>query len=322
MYTISNSPFYLAEGDEMISEHHSQQSWETEGVDVVGGETAVTFQIWSQRKSARVVNTPIFKRTALVLILFCSFLLGVRTQFPSKIIDVSLDVLLCVFSLELALSAVFYQESLVGWLAFDLTIIVGSWLTGDRSALVLRSFRLLRTFRKATGIPALRCVVKSILRALPRMAATVGLLLPTSLLIFSIWLTNLYPEEFSRLDTSLLTLFQIMTGGASWADVLQDIEESRAWIPLSTFVLVAQFIFASLIVAIMSHSVSTVNDNERIWKSPGSTDMITSGGTELEKLDKKIADLTSTVEHLLQGQNQLLKALSKRDSSPVPSIES
>lgn len=329
MYTISSTPFYLATDDthhpgaEFRRQPSIASSWDNmEGVEVVGGDEADTFQVWTQRRAARIANTSLFKRAALVLIFVCGIVLAVRTQYPSSILDRMLDVLLVIFSVELVLTTVFYQEQLAGWLALDMLVIGVCWFSGDRSALALRSFRLLRSLRKASGFPAVRGVVKAVLRALPRLAAVCGVMLPGSLLIFAVWLANLYPEEpqFARLDSGLLVLLQIMTGGVSWAETLQAMDEHNyAWIPLSCFVIVAQFIFISLIIGIMSHSVHTVNDNERIWKTPTGA---RSGPDEVEKLERKVDELSSTVEQLLRGQAQLLEALSRREESPVPSLDS
>jgi Ion transport protein len=211
----------------------------TEGIDVLGAkETPENFRDWSQLVAARIVSAVLFKRTVLLLILVCAALLGARTvdrvrnDAPDALaaINLALNVLLITFSLELIVSVVCYQDQVrsAGWLIADIIIVVLVWWTNDVSLLVLRSFRLLRALRKASGVPALKWAVKAVLRVLPRLAAVITVLIPGMFAIFAILFTNLYQDAdlnggdavdngdqqqlsedyFGRLDVAALTLFQ------------------------------------------------------------------------------------------------------------------
>lgn len=266
----------------------------TDGVDVlVAHEAPSTFRAWSHLTAARVVCSILFKRTVLFLILVTSVLLGARTMdrvrgnaVALRAINGTLDGLVFVFTLEVFVSVACYLEQLLstGWLVTDIAILALVGITGNKSILVLRSFRLIRALRKASGVPALKWAVKAILRVLPRLAAVVGVLLPGMFAIFAILFTNLYQDAelddaesgeqlltesyFSRLDVSALTLFQIMTGGREWAIVCAELQAQypSAWVPLVSFVIISIFFFGGLIVAIMCDAVNSVN-RDRMWKS-------------------------------------------------------
>jgi voltage-gated sodium channel len=271
----------------------------TEGIDVLGAkETPENFRDWSQLVAARIVSAVLFKRTVLLLILVCAALLGARTvdrvrnDAPDALaaINLALNVLLITFSLELIVSVVCYQDQVrsAGWLIADIIIVVLVWWTNDVSLLVLRSFRLLRALRKASGVPALKWAVKAVLRVLPRLAAVITVLIPGMFAIFAILFTNLYQDAdlnggdavdngdqqqlsedyFGRLDVAALTLFQIMTGGRNWAVVCAELQAQypSAWLPMVSFVVVSLFFFGSLIIAVMCDAVSNVN-RDRMWKS-------------------------------------------------------
>jgi voltage-gated sodium channel len=266
----------------------------TDGIDVLGAPKAPSnFQEWSHLTAARIVCSVVFKRTVLFFILITAALLGLRTMefirdvaLVLKIINYTLYALLFVFAVEVVISIACYQDHLfsVGWLAMDIVVLLLVIATGDVSLLVLRSFRLLRALRKASGVPALKWAVKAVLRVLPRLVAVVGILLPSMFAIFAILFTNLYQDAqlsdessgeelmneryFGRLDISALTLFQIMTGGRSWSVVCTELQVQypSAWVPMVCFVAVSLFFFGSLIVAVMCDAVSSVN-RDRMWKS-------------------------------------------------------
>jgi voltage-gated sodium channel len=291
---------------------NSQKSWTStyDGLDILGGEKPNNFNTWSQRRAAQIVNRPVFKRTALALIFVCSVLLAIRTVVPHWIIDRALDYLLVIFTVEVFLSLIFYQDQIFGWVVFDIILVLSSMFSGDRSVLVLRSFRLLRALRKASGVPALRWVVKAILRALPRLAIACGLM-ACSLLTFSIWFTSIFPVTFPRIDQSAFLLFQMSTGGLAWGDIASNLEYEHptAWIPLVSFILVFRFVFWTLTIAVMCNAVFHANDTDQAWKSmerPNHTDDEIS---EVQRLERKVDDLQSTLSSMLQSQANLTESI-------------
>ena len=302
--------------------------------------SVASFLVWLRLQAGRIVSRVWFKRSVLALIFGTTILLGVRTMDALSdeavaFMDDVLRILLWVFTVELLTQIAFYQTKVLstGWLLADLVVVVISWYTGDETCLVLRGFRLLRALRKATGIPALKWAVKAMLRVLPRLTAVLAVLLPGMFAIFAILFTNLYGEAedvsrpyFHRLDAAAWTLFEIMTGGRDWAEIAAELEDQYpwAWAPLMLFVSVALFFFGSLIIAVMCDAVSTIN-REQVWKtldhrahgsfSSRGNDrhphimsysmdelMLPHSSSELQKLERKIDELASTVDSLVRMQ--------------------
>lgn len=330
-----------------------------DGVDVLGaGEAPQNFRDWIHLLAARIVSTVVFKRTVLFLILICALLLGVRTFDPIRndpttlaAINLALHVLLVTFSVELVVSVVFYQEQILsaGWLAMDIAIILLAWCTADVSILVLRSFRLIRALRKASGVPAVKWAVKAVLRVLPRLTAVLTVLLPGMFVIFAILFTNLYQDAmtngvnanndgkqlsenyFGRLDVSALTLFQIMTGGRNWSVICAELQTQypSAWLPMVSFVVIALFFFGSLIIAVMCDAVSNVNQ-DRMWKSldrthtaPSTTanDPLLVGGGQYEPHSYQKADFHQ-MQQTLDGLATSVDALVRMQAVVQESVNS
>ena len=327
--------------------------------------SVASFLVWLKWQAGRVVSRVWFKRTVLALIFGTTVLLAVRTvdalsDETISVIDRILRILLWIFTMELFTQIAFYQTEVLatGWLVVDLVVVVISWYTGDETCLVLRGFRLLRALRKATGIPALKWAVKAMLRVLPRLTAVLAVLLPGMFAIFAILFTNLYGEAedvsrpyFHRLDAAAWTLFEIMTGGRDWAEIAAELEDQypSVWAPMMLFVSVALFFFGSLIIAIMCDAVSTIN-REQVWKTldhqvHGSSSsrgnerhphimshsmdefMLPHSSSELQKLERKIDELTSTVDSLLRMQlamqetiTQLVRVLPSQGQHPQGSV--
>jgi Ion transport protein len=318
----------------------------TDGIDVLGAaESPRNFREWSQLQAARVVSDVLFKRAVLAFVLVTCALLGVRTFLSGggsalRAVNAALHGLLVLCTLEVLVSATFCQEHLLssGWLLFDIALLVLCWHSNDTTLLVLRGFRLLRALRKASGVPALKWAVKAVLRVLPRFLSVVGILLPGMFAIFAILFTNLYgdADDFRRLDVSALTLFQIMTAGRSWSDLVGDLSDQYRliWLPTILFVVVAVFFSGSLIIAIMCDAVSHVY-RDRFWKALDGTpttdnrnnhesqssafffaDMHNNSSCgadgcqqDLRRLERKIDELNSTVETLVRIQATMQESL-------------
>jgi len=305
----------------------------TDGIDVLSGDIDSTnFLVWTKCRAGRVVSSVLFKRSVLALIFITTVLLAVRTldtlsEESVNVIDKILTVFLWIFTVELLIQAAFYQSNIpyTGWLLADILVLSISWYTRDETCLVLRGFRLLRALRKATGIPSLKWAVKAVLRVLPRLTAVLTVLLPGMFAIFAILFTNLYSDAvdvsrpyFGSLDVAALTLFEIMTGGRQWAEIAAELEEQypSSWAPLVLFVSVSLFFFGSLIVAIMCDAVSTIN-RDQVWKSldhrvhpshssrgddPHFYAPEEPESTDLQRLERKMDELTTTVDSLLRMQ--------------------
>jgi voltage-gated sodium channel len=367
------NPITTADDTESISSHFSLGGSTTDGIDVLKGALGKPNNLfdWAHLIAARIVTSVLYKRIMLVLIFVTSLLLALRTvdsirdssddavQFMNQM----LHVLLVLFTIEVLLAVVCFKDLFLptGWLLSDIFIVCLVWWTNDSTFLVLRSFRLIRALRKASGVPSLQWAVRAILHVLPRLSAVILLLLPLMLSIFAILFTNLYQEGefytsntytddvgvtqnfltvtnyFGRLDVSVLTLFQIMTGGLNWAEVCEALmaHYPLAWLPMVAFVVISMFFAMTLIVALMCDAVSTVQrDRMRKTLEPATTIQfrhpnkkmnVPSNSTDAaeyvepipntvqmhdhQRLEQKVDELTNTVEALLRIQIELQKSI-------------
>jgi voltage-gated sodium channel len=340
------TPFSLANDDDDDGYSVSRLSITstTDGIDILAPEPSPNnFLQWSHQKAGRIVTNRYFKRAVLVIILVNSLLLGVRTwegvrnnEKLGNFVDTILHGIQIWFTLEIALVIVHYQNRTLqqGWVLFDLVIISTSWFFSS-TLTVLRAFRLIRALRKASGVASLKHVVKALLKAIPKMLGIIFLVI-FLFYIFAVLFTNFFqdiPEEdlsqdyFGSLDKSLYTLFQIMTLD-DWAVISQELTAvyQWAWLPIVSFIIASTFFFGSLVIAVVTEAVASVG-NERLWKTLEiresasqhvSSEFGAGGGVgsrgglgrkELYRLEEKVDDLRTSVDHLVRMQSSMQETL-------------
>jgi voltage-gated sodium channel len=340
------TPFSLANDDDdgysVAESHRVSLTSTTDGIDILAAEPSPSnFREWSHQKSGRIVMNRYFKRAVLVIILVNSLLLGIRTleavrnnDKAAAFVDTVLHGIQLWFTLEIALEIIHYQTRTLeqGWVLSDLVIISTSWLLSP-TLTVLRAFRLIRALRKASGVAALKHLVKALLKAVPKMLGIIFLVL-VLFYIFAVLFTNFFqdiPEEnlsqdyFGSLDKSTYTLFQIMTLD-DWTVISQELTSVYrwAWLPIVSFIISSTFLFGSLVIAVVTEAVASVG-NERLWKTLEIRDSASQhflsergggGGTEsgigrkeLFRLEEKVDDLRNSVDHLVRMQVAMQETL-------------
>ena len=345
-----------------------------------------SFAQWSRRAAGRWVTHPFFKRTVLGLIILSQIVLGIYTWAEPKD-DAALDALLVIcrgilrtvlvtFTIELVLEVAHHQTKTWkrGWIVTDVVVVTTTWFTGVLPILILRGFRLIRALRKASAVRALRNVVKAFLYAVPYLLALAGLL-AFLLYMFAVLFThvrylhsdNEKQEEgqneggnlnetayFSSIRASAMTLFQIMTGGRIWGDLLDaEAQMTELSLMLVAFVCIAVFAFGGMAIAIMvqaflvtgssgvmpglawSKSGQNISPSHSILSPPrGSppappTDFssVQDQPTSLHRLEQRVDGLSRTVDQLLgmqvalhESMNKLL-ALQHHQLNPTASAE-
>lgn len=120
-----------------------------------------------------------------------------------------------------ALGRSFFRDA---WNWFDLVVIVLSAIPASGTLLMLRTVRILRTFRLISVIPSMRRVVNALFTAVPGLVSIL-LLLMLVLYTSSIAAVQMFgavaPDHFGSLGQSLLTMFKVMTQGwpeGGWTD--------------------------------------------------------------------------------------------------------
>lgn len=325
--TAPTTPFNLAM-DESFSDDVSIGS-SNEGIEVLGadygdGPSPQDFIGWTHLWSGKIVRSRLFKRGVLFNILLVSVIMGIATvdsvrENPpfSASLDGVLRFFRVVFTIELLLDVVHYQRQVfkIGWVVFDIVILILSW-TVSLSLLVVRSFRLIRALRKASGVSDLKHIVKALLRVIPRILAILFLLV-LILYIFTTIFTDLYQDMyaeghltedyFGRLDRTAFTLFRIMTLD-NWTEIAEQVMVVYPWscVFFVAYIVTTTFFFGSLVIAVVADAFNTIG-RERMIKAledPKAVSLKSSRSHEVARLEEKIAQLAQTVDSLVQLQSQ------------------
>lgn len=216
---------------------------------------------WCQR----VVDAPWFNRVIVVVLVINAIALGLRTAAS---VSASLDPLL--IGIEATVVAIFVVEMIIkitalgrgffrdGWNWFDLVVIVLSAIPASGTLLMLRTVRILRTFRLISVIPSMRRVVNALFSAVPGLVSIL-LLLMLVLYTSSIAAVQMFgavaPSHFGSLGQSLLTMFKVMTQG--WPEVADEIVAVRplGWMFFVGYIVVTGFIVLNLLIAVIVNAM-------------------------------------------------------------------
>jgi len=223
--------------------------------------------------SGAVVNNVIFQAIILACIAANSIMIGISTyEFiednPSYTqVFASFDrVFLVIYTIELSLQFGYrgYTIFMDGWLIFDLVVVGLSWaFESFQFSPVLRTFRSLRL---VSGFKNLQLLAMTLVDASPKLSS-IGVLLCLMFYIFSVMFTMLYGniyeeglteyDNFSRLDKSFFTLFQ-MTTLDSWGMIMnetKDLFPEYYWIPFVVVVNVLHFFVLNMMISVICDGV-------------------------------------------------------------------
>jgi hypothetical protein len=123
--------------------------------------------------------------------------------------------------------------------------------------------------------------------------------------VFGVIFTSNYKndfDEFRRLDTTMFTLFQIMTLD-QWSELARRVMEdhSWAWLPFCTFISVSTLFVVNFVVAIMIQGLvpipNVIHDDDLIL---GQTDSL-----DARRLEAKVDQLLGIAEAIRQKQNHM-----------------
>jgi voltage-gated sodium channel len=181
----------------------------------------------------RVADSSTFQQAITAVIVLAGVLAGLET-YPEVVerygalLHVVDLVILAVFVGEIAIKMgaegsrpwTFFRDP---WNVFDFVIVAAALLPTDAEGVaVLRLARLLRVLRLVRALPRLQLLVSALLKSIPSMGY-VSLLLGLLFYLYAVAGTHLFggndPVHFGRLETSLLTLFQVVTL-EGWADLM------------------------------------------------------------------------------------------------------
>jgi voltage-gated sodium channel len=239
--------------------------------------TAVTPDISSRswRQAAQAwLDTPIFQRTILALIVINAVILGLETstsvmQSAGRWILLIDQIILAVFVAELSLRLfvhrlAFWRDP---WSVFDFSVVAIALVPATGPLAVLRALRVLRVLRMLTIVPSMRRVVGALLSAIPGLSS-IALVLLLVFYVFGVIATHLFgalfPDWFGHLGRSLYTLFQVMTLESWSMGIARPVMEQVpwAWTFFILFILFATFTMLNLFIAIIVNAMQTFQESE------------------------------------------------------------
>jgi voltage-gated sodium channel len=233
----------------------------------------ISSRSWRQAAQAWL-DTPIFQRTILALIVINAVILGLETstsvmQAAGRWILLLDQIILAVFVAELSLRLfvhrlAFWRDP---WSVFDFSVVAIALVPATGPLAVLRALRVLRVLRMLTIVPSMRRVVGALLSAIPGLSS-IALVLLLVFYVFGVIATHLFgalfPDWFGHLGRSLYTLFQVMTLESWSMGIARPVMEQVpwAWAFFIVFILFATFTMLNLFIAIIVNAMQTFQESE------------------------------------------------------------
>ena len=233
----------------------------------------ISSRSWRQAAQAWL-DTPIFQRTILALIVINAVILGLETstsvmQAAGRWILLIDQIILAVFVAELSLRLfvhrlAFWRDP---WSVFDFSVVAIALVPATGPLAVLRALRVLRVLRMLTIVPSMRRVVGALLSAIPGLSS-IALVLLLVFYVFGVIATHLFgvlfPDWFGHLGRSLYTLFQVMTLESWSMGIARPVMEQVpwAWAFFIVFILFATFTMLNLFIAIIVNAMQTFQESE------------------------------------------------------------
>lgn len=247
----------------------------------------------------KFINHP-YSEHFITFIIFCNTVTLILSTFDfvqddkkiKAVVDILDYVFLGIFSVESALQLIYHDIKILKnrWLAFDLVLVLSSWVFQTFTVL-----RCLRIFKIASKFEALQRLITALLDVIPNITAIFSLLLLV-FYIFAVMFTQLFKpyssqldlDYFSRLDKTLFSLFQFMT--MDWQEAARDCSRFISWAPLLfvLFEIVSGFIVFNLIVAVLCEALGLLEKDaeEDQLQQEIETERIQTMNNLLERVEK------------------------------------
>jgi voltage-gated sodium channel len=181
-------------------------------------------------------------------------------------LDIVDKVLLSIFTLETIVNLIYHHLAFFRqpWLVFDFVVILGSWIFASFS--FLRALRVLRILLLIPRFKQVHVLFLAIANVLPHVGGVLILFMIVLYvfgIIFTVLLQNYEVDGnyFTRLDKSLLTLFQFSTM-EDWSSIAREYEKvTSAWTPQLMFLYVAisGYILLNLMIGVIAVAIEQVN---------------------------------------------------------------
>lgn len=228
-----------------------------------------------QNKLVRLVESPVFTRSIMAVILVNAAVLGLETSKTvmneiGPVLLVLDKIALVIFVIELALKMAAYRLSFFSrpWCIFDFVIVSITLIPANEGFAALRAMRVLRAFRLMSVVPSMRRVVGALLSAVPGMGS-VAALLALVFYVFAVMATKMFgdsfPDWFGSLGASFYSLFQIMTLESWSMGIVRPVMETYpyAWAFFVPFILCTTFAVLNLFIAIIVNAMHEEADPDQ-----------------------------------------------------------
>jgi voltage-gated sodium channel len=309
------------------------------------------------KKFSQISQSNFFKRFVICTILLAAIVVGAQTykNFAAEhtlILNLLDQFILIVFLLEVIIKILaegrrpfdYFKNP---WNIFDFLIVTACLLEplldfGGEFLPVLRLARILRVLRLVTAIPKLQLLVTCLLKSLPSMFY-VSILLFLLFYIYGTLAVFFYgendPIHFRNLQTSILTLFRVVTledwtdvmyinmygadaYGYSHADLLswQAVPSASpvgAAIFFVSFVLIGTMIVLNLVIGVIMNSMDESNKEisirEEMNRRNKNPEPIRDSMHDLHEQMEKLSKEMHVIKKMIEEQNS-----SKRKKSLLP----
>ncbi len=238
-------------------------------------------------KVKKFVENQAFQNFILGVIVFNCVLMGLQTSAVltakcGDLLNLLDNICLGIFIVELGFKIIAYNKNFLkdGWNIFDTIIVLMSLFSSMAFLSSLRIFRIFRVFRSLKALKSFRgfrmisslkklqVIIMAIVKSLPSIAWTGGLLLLVYY-IFALMGVSFFgaafPEWFGDLGKTMYTLFQVMTLESWSMGIARPVMEAypAAWLYFVPFVLISSFIVMNVVVGIVVNAISDVTANDK-----------------------------------------------------------
>lgn len=228
-------------------------------------------------KLAKIIHSKLFSNTIIALIIINSITLALETDAAimaahGALLHLIDHVIVGIFVVEIALRIFVFRRAffLSGWNIFDFVIVGISLMPHIGPFSMLRTLRILRTFRLLSTVPAMRKVVTALLQSIPGMASVLSILFVV-FFVSAVMATQLLGavndprmhELFGTLGHSLVTLFQLMTLDNYMDDIVKPtvVHFPHATPYFIAFMIVTTFSVLNLFIGIIVDALNTLHDD-------------------------------------------------------------
>jgi voltage-gated sodium channel len=234
----------------------------------------------SQRRERilRILESSLFQKSMMGIIMLYALEQGIDVSIPVTSVyrwffDLFDTVILCIFLLESGVKL--YAKRLAmfrsGWDMFDLLVVVVALIPEMPGGAVLRSLRILRSFRLFSTSPRIRVFIDGIVRAGSTLLVSL-MITATVFYIFAILCIKMFgiydPKHFGNLLKALMSLYTLtMSSGLEHTAIDKLwIKFDWAWMVFIPYIALTSFAIINVFVSIFCAAIYEIADEERAKK--------------------------------------------------------